>query len=70
MSDIETLNYVGTMTPIRIGELLFSGIIISALGAVTDVGVSVASTIQEIHQTIRILEKGNYSCPVFMWEEI
>ncbi|OUO26782.1 YibE/F family protein [Eubacterium sp. An3] len=51
VSDIETLNYVAQLTPIKIGELLFSGIIISALGAVTDVGVSVASTIQEIHQT-------------------
>ncbi len=49
VSDIETLNYLAQMTPIHIGELLFSGIIISALGAVTDVGVSVASAIQEIH---------------------
>lgn len=49
VSDIETLNYLAQMTPIRIGELLFSGIIISALGAVTDVGVSVASAIEEIH---------------------
>lgn len=51
VSDIETLIYVEQVTSIKVGELLFSGIIISALGAVTDVGVSVASTIQEIHQT-------------------
>ena len=51
VSDIETLNFLAQETPIRIGELLFSGIIISALGAVTDVGVSVASAIQEIHET-------------------
>ncbi|HIZ38320.1 MAG TPA: YibE/F family protein [Candidatus Anaerobutyricum stercoris] len=51
VSDIETLNFLAQSTPIRIGELLFSGIIISALGAVTDVGVSVASAIQEIHDT-------------------
>ena len=49
VSDIETLNFLAQRTPIHIGELLFSGIIISALGAVTDVGVSVASAIQEIH---------------------
>lgn len=51
VSDIENLIYVQQITSIKVGELLFSGIIISALGAVTDVGVSVASTIQEIHQT-------------------
>lgn len=51
VSDIENLIYVRQITSIKVGELLFSGIIISALGAVTDVGVSVASTIQEIHQT-------------------
>lgn len=51
VSDIENLIYVQQVTSIKVGELLFSGIIISALGAVTDVGVSVASTIQEIHQT-------------------
>lgn len=49
VSDIETLNYVAQNTKIRIGELLFSGIIIAALGATTDVGVSIASTIQELH---------------------
>lgn len=51
VSDIENLLYVQQVTSIQIGELLFAGIIISALGAVTDVGVSVASTVQEIHNT-------------------
>ena len=37
VSDIEALNYVGQNTKIKIGELLFAGIIISALGAVMDV---------------------------------
>lgn len=45
VSDIEALNYVGQNTKIKIGELLFAGIIISALGAVRDVGMSIASTI-------------------------
>lgn len=51
VSDIETLNYVGQNSSIQIGQLLFSGIIISSLGAVMDVGMSIASTIQEIHDT-------------------
>ncbi len=51
VSDIETLNYIAQATPIKIGELLFSGIILSALGAVMDVGMSISSTIQEIYET-------------------
>lgn len=57
VSDVENLLYVEQVTSIKVGELLFSGIIISALGAVTDVGVSVASTIQEIHKTDPYLGK-------------
>lgn len=49
VSDIEQLEYVGLMTDVRIGELLYAGILISALGAVMDVAMSVASTINEIH---------------------
>ena len=55
VSDIEALNYVGQNTKIKIGELLFAGIIISALGAVMDVGMSIASTIQEIYETDKTL---------------
>ena len=40
VSDIETLNYVAQNTHIKIGQLLFSGIIIAALGATMDVGMS------------------------------
>ena len=49
VSDIEQLEYVGQMTDVRIGELLYAGILISALGAVMDVAMSVPSTISEIH---------------------
>lgn len=51
VADIETLNYVAQRSSIRIGQLLFSGIIIASLGAVMDVGMSIASTIQEIYET-------------------
>ena len=57
VSDIENLIYVQQVTSIKVGELLFAGIIISALGAVTDVGVSVASTVQEIYNTDPTLGK-------------
>lgn len=49
VSDAEELNYIGQMTNIDVGELMFAGILISALGAVMDVAMSVASTINEIH---------------------
>lgn len=48
VADIEQLEYVGQMTDIRIGELLYAGILISALGAVMDVAMSVSSAIHEI----------------------
>ena len=50
VSDIENLVYVGEMTEIRIGELLFAGILIAALGAVMDVGMSIASTLNEMKE--------------------
>lgn len=50
VSDIENLVYVGEQTGIQIGELLFAGILIAALGAVMDVGMSIAATQQEILQ--------------------
>lgn len=49
VSNIETLVYVGQNTDIQIGELLFSGILIAALGAVMDVAMSISSAISEIH---------------------
>ena len=48
VSDIEQLEYVAQMTDIRIGELLYAGILISALGAIMDVSMSVSSSIHEI----------------------
>lgn len=50
VSDIEELVYVEQMTDIRIGELLFAGILIASLGAVMDVGMSIASTLNELKE--------------------
>lgn len=49
VSNIETLAFVGQLTNIKIGGLLFSGILIASLGAVMDVAMSVSSAICEIH---------------------
>lgn len=48
VSDIEQLSYVGQMTNINIGELMYAGILISSLGAIMDVAMSISSTINEI----------------------
>lgn len=37
-------------TRLNVGQLLYSGILISSLGAVMDVSVSVAAAIEEIHE--------------------
>lgn len=50
VSDIESLVYIGQKTYIDVGELMFAGILISALGAVMDVAMSVSSTINEIYE--------------------
>lgn len=49
VSNIDSLVSVANCTNIKIGDLLFAGILISSLGAVMDVGLSVASTITEIY---------------------
>lgn len=50
VSDIETLVYVGQNTKIQVGGLLFAGVLISSLGAVMDVAMSVSSVITELHE--------------------
>ena len=49
VDDIESLIYIGEMTDIKVGELMFAGILISALGAVMDVAMSIASALTEVH---------------------
>lgn len=50
VSEIETLISVEQVSGMQIGGLLFSGILIASLGAVMDVAMSVASTINEIYE--------------------
>lgn len=57
VNEIENLIYVGEKTSIQIGELMFSGILIAALGAVMDVAMSIASTILEINEKNQTLTR-------------
>lgn len=55
--DVEDLVYIAQVTNVNVGELMFAGILISALGAVMDVAISVASTVNEIHEKSPSMEK-------------
>ncbi|WP_446898469.1 YibE/F family protein [Clostridium sp. LBM24168] len=50
VSEIEDLVVISSKTNLNIGGILFAGILIASLGAVIDVSMSVASTINEIHE--------------------
>ena len=49
VSDIESLLTLWNVSGIQVGGLLFSGLLISRLGAVMDVAMSIGSSIGEIH---------------------
>lgn len=57
VSDIESLLTLWNVNGIQVGGLLFSGLLISSLGAVMDVAMSIASAISEIHQQNPSLSK-------------
>ncbi|MCM1333916.1 MAG: YibE/F family protein [Eubacterium sp.] len=50
VSEIESLLFVAQHSKVKIGGLLFAGILISSLGAVMDVAMSISSTLNEIRE--------------------
>ena len=48
VEEIETLVFIGQASKLDVGGMLFSGILISSLGAVMDVAMSVSSSLNEI----------------------
>ncbi|MCB2294960.1 YibE/F family protein [Clostridium algoriphilum] len=57
VSAVEDLVFVSNNTNLKIGGILFAGILIASLGAVMDVSISVASAINEIYNTNKNLSK-------------
>lgn len=49
VEEVESLILIGQNSGLQIGGVLFSGILIAALGAVMDVSMSIASAISEVH---------------------
>lgn len=50
VSEVEELVFLSTKTNLNVGGILFAGILIASLGAVMDVSISIASTINEIYE--------------------
>lgn len=48
MTDVESMVYISNYTHLGVADILFAGILISSLGAVMDVSVSVVAAIKEI----------------------
>jgi uncharacterized membrane protein len=49
--EAESLIVIASHTGMKVGELLFAGILIASLGAVMDVAMSIASSIYEVYET-------------------
>lgn len=49
MSEADSIMYIAEVTGLKIHGIMFAGILISALGAVMDVAMSISSSIFEIH---------------------
>ncbi len=58
VSEVEELVFVSNNTKLQVGGILFAGILIASLGAIMDVSMSIASTVNEIYEHNPQLTKG------------
>ena len=49
MSEVESMIYIANASKLRVGDLLYAGVLVSGLGAVMDVSVSMAAAMEEVH---------------------
>ncbi len=50
MSDVESMVYIANSTPLDVAGVLYAGILISSLGAVMDVSISLVSAMYEVNE--------------------
>lgn len=50
MSDVESMIYIANNSRLSVADILYAGILISSLGAVMDVSVSIVAAVTEIHE--------------------
>lgn len=58
MSDAESMVYIANNTSLQVSDILYAGIIISSLGAVMDVSVSVVAAMQELREKVPAIKAG------------
>ncbi len=56
MQDVESMIYIANTSQLNIANILYAGVLISSLGAVMDVSVSVVAAMQEIHEKVPELQ--------------
>ena len=50
MDEVESLVYIANSSKLKIGDILYAGVLISSLGAVMDVSVSIVAAMDEVRQ--------------------
>ena len=50
MDEVESLVYISNSSRLKIGDILYAGVLISSLGAVMDVSVSIVAAMDEVRQ--------------------
>lgn len=56
--DVESMLFIANYTPLDVANVLFAGVLISSLGAVMDVSVSVVAAMQELYEKAPRLKAG------------
>lgn len=57
-SDAESMVYIANASGLKVGTILYAGILISCLGAVMDVSVSITAALEEVHAKAPALSMG------------
>ena len=50
MDEVESLIYIANNSGLKVGDMLYAGVLISSLGAVMDVSVSIVAALAEVHE--------------------
>ena len=62
-SDAESMVYIASASGLDVATILYAGILISCLGAVMDVSVSITAALEEIRAKPRRCPCGSWSAP-------
>ena len=57
MDEVESMVYIANSSKLKIGDILYAGVLISSLGAVMDVSVSIVAAMDEVRQHAKDLSR-------------